>query len=422
MAEEKRQDTQEFSFVKEKIKKQPFYQKKIVRMACFYVVMAALCGAVACFVFVKTRPFMERAFGQEEKTEITIPKDTEETPEEEVKEPTETVVVTETQELELADYQKLYGKLRAVANGINKSLVTVKAASSDTDWFNETYESHEELSGLLVGNNGVELLILTPYSPVKKASHLQVMFVNNEVQDAVLKNCDAVTDLAVLSVNLADIGADTMESIQVAELGSSRGLKAGEPVIAAGSPAGFAGTVKFGNLIAAGHKTSVTDREYRLLITDMERSEDGSGVLLNLDGQVVGLIENTYLHSSNTKALTAYAISDMKAVIEHLSNNQDLVYMGIKGSQVTADVAEEQQIPLGVYVSSVEPDSPAMNGGIQAGDIITEINGKAIETVAEIQEMLLKFSKEQEIQVKVMRQGREEYKEITCSVKLDVSK
>ena len=115
-----------------------------------------------------------------------------------------------------------------------------------------------------------------------------------------------------------------------------------------------------------------------------------------------------------------YAISDMKEVIEHLSNSQDLVYMGIRGTDVTEEIAEAQNIPAGVYVAGMEPDSPAMNSGIQAGDIITEINSKEIKSVSEIQEMLLKFSRDQVIRVVVMRQGREGYKEIECSVTLDV--
>ena len=187
MAEERKSNDEEFSFVKEKIKKQPFYQTRRFRQLCYWLLVAALCGAVACFVFVKLQPFMERALGKEEKTEITIPRDDE--PDEVTQEPIgETVVITEPQELELADYQKLYTKLKAVAGEVNKSLVTVTAASSDTDWFNETYESRREISGLLVGNNGVELLILTPYEPVKDASKLQVTFVDGKSQDAVLKN------------------------------------------------------------------------------------------------------------------------------------------------------------------------------------------------------------------------------------------
>ena len=423
MAEEKRREEQEFSFVKEKIKKQPFYQNKTLRRAALQLIFSVVCGAVACFVFVIVHPWMERTFGEQEMTEITIPQEEEEetvTEPQEETEDEEPVVITEPRELEVEDYADLYTKLKEVADTAGKSLVTVTASSSGTDWFNETYESRRELSGLLVGNNGVELLILAPYSQVEGADTLQAAFADGSTLAAVLKNYDSVTDLAVLSVNLADVEEDTLESIRMAELGSSKSLKAGEPVIAVGSPAGIAGSVKYGNLVASGYKVSVIDGEYNLLITDMERSEKGSGVLLNLSGQVIGLLEDSYLNSSNEGALTAYAISDMKDVIEHLSNSQDLVYMGIHGTDVTEEISEAQGIPTGVYVTGMEADSPAMNSGIQAGDIITEINGKTITSLSQIREMLLKFSREQVIQVVVMRQGKDGYKEIECSETLNV--
>ncbi|HIR97903.1 MAG TPA: PDZ domain-containing protein [Candidatus Merdisoma faecalis] len=423
MAEEKRREEQEFSFVKEKIKKQPFYQNKTLRRAALQLIFSVVCGAVACFVFVIVHPWMERTFGEQEMTEITIPQEEEEetvTEPQEETEDEEPVVITEPRELEVEDYADLYTKLKEVADTAGKSLVTVTASSSGTDWFNETYESRRELSGLLVGNNGVELLILAPYSQVEGADTLQAAFADGSTLAAVLKNYDSVTDLAVLSVNLADVEEDTLESIRMAELGSSKSLKAGEPVIAVGSPAGIAGSVKYGNLVASGYKVSVIDGEYNLLITDMERSEKGSGVLLNLNGQVIGLLEDSYLNSSNEGALTAYAISDMKDIIEHLSNSQDLVYMGIHGTDVTEEISEAQGIPAGVYVTGMEADSPAMNSGIQAGDIITEINGKTITSLSQIREMLLKFSREQVIQVVVMRQGKDGYKEIECSVTLNV--
>ena len=423
MAEEKRREEQEFSFVKEKIKKQPFYQNKTLRRAALQLIFSVVCGAVACFVFVIVHPWMERTFGEQEMTEITIPQEEEEetvTEPQEETEDEEPVVITEPRELEVEDYADLYTKLKEVADTAGKSLVTVTASSSGTDWFNETYESRRELSGLLVGNNGVELLILAPYSQVEGADTLQAAFADGSTLAAVLKNYDSVTDLAVLSVNLADVEEDTLESIRMAELGSSKSLKAGEPVIAVGSPAGIAGSVKYGNLVASGYKVSVIDGEYNLLITDMERSEKGSGVLLNLSGQVIGLLEDSYLNSSNEGALTAYTISDMKDIIEHLSNSQDLVYMGIHGTDVTEEISEAQGIPAGVYVTGMEADSPAMNSGIQAGDIITEINGKTITSLSQIREMLLKFSREQVIQVVVMRQGKDGYKEIECSVTLNV--
>lgn len=427
MEEEKRQEEQEFSFVKEKIKRQRFYQNKIFRKIVFHVILSVICGGIACFVFVKMYPWMEERFGVDERTDITLPR--EETEEEEPEAvvvppqtlpqpPQEPIVITETQELEVEDYKKLYTKLKSIAVESEKSLVTVTAASSDTDWFNETYESREQISGLILPDNGVELLILTVYSEVQSADRIQVTFIDKSSQDAVLKNYDVVTDLAVISVNLADMQQETLDSIKTADLGSSNSLRSGEPVIAVGSPAGIAGSVRYGNLVASGYTVSVIDGEYSLLITDMTKSSESSGVLLNLDGQVVGLIENEYTNSNNAGALTAYGISDMKDVIEHLSNSQDIVYMGIVGTDVTEEISEAQGIPIGVYIMDVETDSPAMDAGLQRGDIITEISGQPITRMAEIQEMLLKFSKDQLIQVSVMREGKEEYKEIPCSVAL----
>lgn len=420
MAEEKHQE-EEFSFVKEKIKRQRFYQNRTFRKVVFQMVLAAVCGVIACFAFVISRPYIEERLRKEEPAEISFPREEEEEPAkpQESVAPQEPIVITETIELELEDYRRLYAKLRGVADECAKSLVTVTATGSDTDWFNETYESKEQTSGLLVGNNGVELLVLTIYSRVKSADRLQVTLVNHDSLDAVLKNYDTVTDLAVLSVNLADVPESAMEQIQMATLGSSRNLRAGELVIAVGSPAGVSGSILYGNLVSSSYKVSVIDGEYDLLLTDMWKASESSGVLVNTEGQIVGLIEQEYRGPVGRDSLTAYGISGVKDVIEHLSNNQDLVYMGIMGADVTEEIAADQSMPAGVYVTGVEMNSPAMDAGIQQGDVITEISGQEITSISEIQEMLLKFSREQAIQVHVMRLGKEGYKEIPCSVVLD---
>ena len=252
MAEEKRREEQEFPFVRKRSRSSPFIMNKTLRRAGLQLHFFRRLRSSGMLVFVLVHPWMERTFGEQEKTEITIPQEEEETADQEDEtaeneaEPEEPVVITEPQELEVEDYADLYGKLKEVADTADKSLVTVTASSSDTDWFNETYESRRELSGLLVGNNGVELLILTPYSQLADSDKLHVTFVDGSGLDAVLKNYDTVTDLAILSVNLADVAESTLESIRMAELGSSKSLKAGEPVIAVGSPAGIADSVKFG--------------------------------------------------------------------------------------------------------------------------------------------------------------------------------
>lgn len=427
MAEDKQRNEKEFSFVKEKIKHQPVYNNKMFRKALFSVGLSVVCGLVACFVFVMAHPWMKETFGKEETTEITIPKE-EEPPQENVQpeepveeEPptvTEQIIIEQPQELEVEDYAALYKKFGKIVEEAERGLVTVTAANSDVDWFNEIYESQQQISGLIIGDNGVELLVLTSYSEIEAADRLQVTFAENSTMEAALKNYDRVSDLAVISVNLAQMQEATLNYVKTIELGSSRTMYSGEPVIAIGSPAGVPGSVIYGNLTVANYPTEVIDGEYNLLITDIQKSSGSSGILLSLDGKVAGIIEDKYRHSGNGNVLTAYGISDMKHVIEHLSNSKDLVYLGVTGANVSAAVAEEQEIPVGVYVTGVELNSPAMNAGVQPGDVITEVSGQLIYQMSDLQTILLKFSREQVIQVTVMRQGKEGYQELICEAAL----
>ena len=71
--------------------------------------------------------------------------------------------------------------------------------------------------------------------------------------------------------------------------------------------------------------------------------------------------------------VTGLAISQIKELIETLSNNQSIVYMGVTGETITPQISEKKGIPKGVFVESVEVDSPAMQAGIQNADVITEV-------------------------------------------------
>lgn len=423
MTEQKSPNGEEFQFIQEKIKRQAFWKNKWLRKFCTTLVLAVLFGAVSCVTFVLAEPWARERFGEEPVHEINIPRD--EDPPEEIEPvviPQEPIVITETTELELEDYTRLFTKMRAVGQEAMKSLVVVTAGSSDMDWFNKEYESQRQVNGLLVGNNGVEELILTTYSDILGADQLRVTFADSTTAEAALKKYDVVTGLAILGVNLGDLEETTVEQMQTVTWGNSRTVREGEPVIAIGSPTGVYGSMLFGNLTAVSYRASAVDGEYQLLLTDMPRASHSTGVLVNFKGEVVGWLQESYLHANNSDVLTAYGISDLKAVIEHLCNNQDIVYLGITGSDVTKEVQEEQNLPEGVYVTGVEMDSPAMAAGIQSGDIIVDISGQEVKSLAQIQELMLNFSVDQNISIKVMRQGKEGLTEIVYSVGLSALK
>lgn len=415
---------EEFSFMKEKIKDKPFYKKKWVQMIGATVVIAVIFGIVASFVFTKMHGWLEEKQEQEARQEIEIPKDQPEEVQPEAEsqdtvpegEP-ETVIVEA--ELTLEEYSDLYSQMRKVADNASKALTTVTAVNNDVDWFNVAYENRGQAAGMIIGDNGVELLVLTTYSIVEECDGINVNFTDGTMAAAVLKKYDVTTDLAVISVNLSDITDNTKAQITKATLGNSMRLEAGTPVIALGRADGSADSMKIGTLTSTENKQSVVDAEYTVLVTDMLKNEGSDGVLINLKGEVVGIIQEQHLAVNMENVISAYAISDIKSLLEHLSNSQDIAYLGIKGVTVTQE-ALRNGIPSGVYVTDVVMDSPAMLGGIQSGDVLQAINGQKVTQMSELTSVLERLSNRQNISLEGRRLTRDGYKKINYVTSLSV--
>ena len=413
----------EFSFMKESIKDKPFYKKKWVQIVGATIGLAVLFGLISSFVFVKIQNHMQEKQVQDAMKEIENPKDHPEdmmTPEEsEEAEDEEPETVFVEAELTLKEYKDLYLQMQTIADKASKSLVTVTAVNNDVDWFNEAYENLGQSTGMIIGDNGVELLVLTKYSVVEECDGINVAFVDGTSASAVLKRYDITTSLAVISVNLSDISDDTKELITKATLGNSMRLEPGTPVIALGQADGSAESMKIGTLTSVKNKQSVVDAEYTILVTDMMKNEGSNGVLIDLDGQVIGVIQEQHLASNMEDVISAYAISDIKSLLEHLSNNQDIAYLGIKGVTVTNE-ALRSGVPSGVYVTEVQMDSPAMKGGIQSGDVLQAINGQKITQMSDLTAVLERLSNRQNISLEGRRLTRDGYKKLNYQTSLSV--
>lgn len=415
---------QEFSFMNEKIKDKPFYKQKWVKILATTIVLAVIFGSIASVVFVKMRSWIEKKQEQEAMTDIEIPQDTAEevvVPEVDTSKPEEPVqeTIVVNPQITMEDYTVLYANFRGLVKDAQKSMVTVTAVSSDVDWFNEEYQNRGQCSGMIIGDNGVELLVLTKYSTIESCDGINVTFVDDTIAGAVLKKYDLTTNLAVLSVNLSDISDSTKAKIVKANLGNSIRLEAGTPVLAVGRADGSEDSMKVGTLTSTRNKQSVVDAEYTILVTDMMKNEGADGVLINLNGEVVGIMQEQHLASNMENVLTAYGISDIKSLLEHLSNNQDIAYLGIKGMSVTNE-ALKSGVPSGVYVTEVEMDSPAMKGGIQSGDVIQAINGQKVASMSELADVLSRLSNRQNITLEGRRLTKDGYKKTNYQTALSV--
>lgn len=425
------QNEQEFAFIKEKIKDKPINKKRLLIRMGYNLLCAVIFGAVACFVFVFLRPYLEEWFCPPEESTISIPRDdvpeeeedAENLQEEEEPEPepeNQTVVVRE--ELEIEDYQALQNKLYAIGKQANKSVVTVTGVTSGIDWFNTPYENENRAAGIIIGNNGQELLILTEKKVIADAQAISITFADNTMVSAALKKYDGNTGIAVIGVPLTEIPETVMEQVVIASLGNSYMIEQGTTVLAIGSPLGANYSILCGTITSSRNEVSTIDRNYTIFTTDIVGSASGSGVLINLKGEIVGLVLQDYSSSSDRNTITALSISELKQVIEDLSNNRDIPYVGLRLSTVTDDIADEYKIPKGVYVKSVVMDSPAMAAGIQEADVIVKINGEELVNVEQYNQRIYALNPEDVITISVKRQSGEEYVELDCTATAGVLK
>ncbi len=416
--------SQDFSFMNEKIKDKPFYKRKWVRITAAVVSSAVLFGAVSGLVFVKMCDWLEEKQEQQAIQDIEIPEDMPAEPvisETDLSDQSDTVSepVPAENELTLEDYELLHEQLQDLAGEVRRSIVTVAALNRDEDWFLQGYQNGRRSAGMIIGDNSVELLILTRYDTVKQCDEIKVTFTDDTDIAAALKKYDVTTGFAVISVNLSDIPEATSEVITKASLGNSVRLKAGTPVLAVGRSEGSEDDMKLGTVTSAEYSQSMADAEYTMLLTDMVNGIGTSGVLVNFKGEVVGIIREQEPSGYMQNVLSAYAISDIKSLIEHLSNNQDVTYLGIKGVDVTEE-AQSEGVPAGIYVTEVQIDSPAMRGGIQSGDVIYAVNGQEVQSMKEFSKILQRFSNKQNISLEGQRLTKDGYKKISYQTALTV--
>ena len=175
-----------------------------------------------------------------------------------------------------------------------------------------------------------------------------------------------------------------------------------------------------GNITSSAYSISTIDANYDIFTTDIVGSKNGSGALINLNGEVIGLVTQGYSSEGDQNTLTAISISELKPVIEMLSNNKDIPYIGLEITTVTNTIAKENDSPKGVYIKEVKMDSPAMAAGLQSGDVITEIDGEAVISVDGYQTKLLSLTPGDVAEVTIQRQGNDGYTEIKCPVTVSV--
>ena len=333
------------------------------------------------------------------------------------------------------------GTVSEVAANAMPSLVTISTMTVEEmrNFFGGTqqYEVEGAGTGVIVGENDTELLIATNYHVVEGATSLSVGFVDEQSAEAQVKGTDVDNDLAVVSVKLSDIPDDTMDQIKIATIGDSDELQLGDQVVAIGNALGYGQSVTSGYVSALDRDLTLTYEDGTtitstgLIQTDAAiNSGNIGGALLNMNGELIGINEAKSSSTSSGASVDnvgfAIPIDKAQSSLQEMMNQEtrekvdedQASYLGIQGSDVSAEVSELYGVPSGVVVEEVVENGPAAEAGIQKGDIITEFDGRTISSMEQLQQTLEYYAAGEEVDVTVQRSDNGAYQEQTLTITL----
>ena len=385
---------------KKKLKNSKTWKKWI---AC--VSMAVVFGLVASAVFQTSNLIVQKITGEEPTPNKTV---------------STTVTKNDGANKKLTDVAE-------VASNVMPSVVSITNLSVQEvqNFFfggTTTQEYESTGSGIIVGQNDTELLIVSNNHVVEGSTTLTVSFIDGSNVEAIIKGTDANLDLAIIAVPLNRIQASTLSAIKIATLGDSDALSVGEPAIAIGNALGYGQSVTTGVISALGRSVSVQDSSTgttvvnnNLIQTDAAINPGNSGgALLNVKGEVIGINSVKYAQTEVEGIGYAIPINDAMLIIDKMIDGEKIDesqsgYLGIQGKDCS----------LGAYVHAVLPGSAAQKAGMKEGDIIVAFEGTTIATMSQLKELLSYYPAGAEVEFEILRPlGNDEYEEIKIIVKL----
>lgn len=406
MDEQKRQqeesemnETPEYSFLQEVIKDEVGGTGKRKKRILRKIGVGIFIGLVACFTFSVFKPWVEsRISGNPD--EVTIPRDTKQTAENEADRSGK-----DGNGQKKDNYSKSVKSLSDVAKKGKRSVVSLLVLTGATIGNKEFVSESQSVSGVLIADNGQELLILGPTMEVGETQQIQATFCDGKKYQVTEKKSDANLELTIYAVKESQLEEKTEKSIRLAALGSSYEVKKGDTTVLLGMLFGQGDAVGYGVLRSSTEKAERADGTYHILGAELAGFTGGSGIMFNRQEEVIGIICDAAGEDAKEELMHAYAILDIKDVMQFLANGESVPYIGIHATDVSENIAEDRRIPRGIYVDKVEADSPAMRAGIQSGDVLTAIGGTDIENFEQYHELLMEEKEGTHLLIKGYRRG-----------------
>ena len=444
-SEEDSSEEKQYSFLRERIKKDKrasgFSRKGLLCV----IVYGFIFGAVACLSFFMLKPWVEGSLlYAEEPGEriIIVPDDSEEanglgdTLEPEVNDVLENEP-ERNDELEDNDsdefdqniefihlppvltgdsYQEMMNSLRQVAMTANRSIAYIEGVNETAGFLDGERTRQNRVTGLIVEARGGELMIIAPNLLVGNYSEFRAVFSDNSSHRATFVVQDSIRGLAAFSVEMETLTTGNLASIEFAVIGNSNSVRQGDIVIGVGNILGHGDGLAYGMISSNQSSSTIVDSQFRILSADFIVSSEGTAVLFNRRGQVIGLLKPGPWQGEASITANVVGITELLLPIQTLVNGERVPFFGVEGITVTEEIALIAELPEGIYVRHVEADSPAMRAGIQNGDIIITFNEHEVLNVNNLSRVVLGSEIGETVEVRAIRRGADEIVEIDFTV------
>lgn len=317
----------------------------------------------------------------------------------------------------------------AIVDAVMPAMVSIlNTTVEEINYWGQTYQEENQYSGsgIIIAENGTELLIATNHHVVSGANKLEVNFIDGSIEEAQIKGTDADMDLAVIAIPLDKLSEETKSAILIAKMGDSEALKLGESVIAIGNALGYGQSVTAGCVSALNREITMSDGSKGVFIqTDAAINPGNSGgALLNKKGEVIGINSNKIGGSYVEGMGYAIPIAAAEPIIGDLMNKEtrykveEVGYMGTTLMTITDEQAYMYNFPQGVFVRGVEEGSPAEKAGVLKGDIIVNFEGEKVADYEDLLEIMQYYGPGSEVTLEVMRATRGQYEEVELTIVL----
>lgn len=415
----KSDDTKNYDLYTENIVKKNEIGKKALKALTFMAGAVAF-GVIATFIIVWFYPLASSYFVKDNpRQQVTIEKDN--YPERatdgmsEIYDNEQSLESQDNLQSNESEKNAIYysENIKKTVQVINKSMVTITMNNVTSDDFANSLEKKSYVSGVIVAVNNIEYLVMTRYSTIKDAADMTATFADSSQAGIHILKADAKSDIAILAVNIDDISANTQNGITPIEMNNSYFMTPGDGLLFAGKLDGVSNSYSNGIVSSISVENGMIDMCCNCIHTDMIMKSGDDGFVFGIDGKLIGMVNAVNKESAS---VCAYGISDFKSIIEQLSNVNAITYFGVTGINVTDSIKDKYNIPSGVYVTSVENNSPAYNAGIQPGDVITSVQGSQINTFRNLTDKINQFAPGDKTAFIIKRFARDEYKDMSFEV------